>query len=497
MSSKIPTLTAAEAAALINHGSTIGVSGFTPAGAAKVVPTALAARARAEHEAGRPFKVAVVSGASTGDSLDGELARADALSWRTPYQTNKSLRAAINAGQVQFFDMHLSHVAQQIRRGFLGKINWAIVEACDITDDGEITLTTSVGNSPTILNQAERVIIELNRYHSPKLRGFHDIYEPLDPPFRKVIPIEKPTDRIGVETVKIDPKKIVGIVESNAPDEVGGFDPADELTTKIGANVADFIANEIAVGRIPREFLPLQSGVGNIANAVLGALGANPDIPNFQMYSEVIQDSVIGLIRSGKCTFATGTSLTIAPDLLKNTIYADMEFFRPRLLLRPQEITNNPEMVRRLGIITMNTAIEADIFGNINSTHIMGNNLMNGIGGSGDFTRNAYISIFTCPSAAKGGKISAIVPFASHLDHTEHDVQVIITEQGIADLRGKSPAERSLEIINKCAHPDYRDALMRYREMTKSGQTKTSLANAFAFHQQFLATGDMHGVQMH
>ncbi len=496
MSSKLTTLTAAEAAALINHGSTIGVSGFTPAGAAKIVPKAIAARARAEHEAGRPFKVAIISGASTGDSLDGELARADAISWRTPYQSNKSLRECINAGRTQFFDMHLSHVAQQIRRGFLGKIHWAIVEACDVTENGEITLTTSVGASPTILNQAERVIIELNRYHSPKLRGFHDIYEPLDPPFRKVIPIEKCTDRIGTETVKIDPKKIACIVENNANDEVGGFDAPDVLTDKIGANVASFIANEIAVGRIPREFLPLQSGVGNIANAVLGALGTNPDIPNFQMFSEVIQDSVIGLIRSGKCTFATGTSLTIAPALLKDTVYADMDFFRPRLLLRPQEITNNPEMVRRLGIISVNTAIEADIFGNINSTHIMGSSLMNGIGGSGDFTRNAYISIFTCPSSAKGGKISAIVPFVSHLDHSEHSVQVLITEQGIADLRGKSPSERSLEIINKCAHPDYRDLLMRYRESTKNGQTKTSLANAFAFHQQFLATGDMHGAKI-
>jgi acetyl-CoA hydrolase len=496
MSTKLPTLTAAEAAALINHGSTIGVSGFTPAGAAKNVPKALAARARAEHEAGRPFKVAIISGASTGDSLDGELARADALSWRTPYQSNKSLREGINAGRIQFFDMHLSHVAQQVRCGFLGPVHWAIVEACDVTDDGEITLTTSVGISPTILNQAGRVIIELNRYHSPKLRGFHDIYEPLDPPHRKAIPLEKCDTRIGTETVRIDPKKIAGIVENDACDEVGGFVPADAVTDKIGANVANFLASEIAVGRVPREFLPLQSGVGNIANAVLGALGANPDIPNFQMFSEVIQDSVIGLIRSGKCTFATGTSLTIAPDLLKNTIYADMDFFRPRLLLRPQEITNNPEMVRRLGIITVNTAIEADIFGNINSTHIMGANLMNGIGGSGDFTRNAYISIFTCPSAAKGGKISAIVPFVSHLDHSEHSVQVIITEQGIADLRGKSPAERSLEIINKCAHPDYRDALMRYREAGKKGQTRASLANAFAFHQQFLATGDMHGVQI-
>ncbi len=492
MSSPFPILTAEEAAALIQHGQTLGVSGFTPAGAAKVVPRALAARARAEHEAGRPFKVAIVSGASTGDSLDGELARADAISWRTPYQSNKSLRESINAGRIRFFDMHLSHLPQQVRSGFLGKFDWAIVEACDVTPQGEIVLSTSVGASPTFLHTAEKIIIEVNRFHSPNLRGFHDIYEPLDPPYRQPIPILRPSDRIGTETVKVDPRKIVGIVESNMPDETGGFDPADETTERIGRNVAEFIAGELRAGRIPKEFLPIQSGVGNIANAVLAGLGAHPDIPAFEMYSEVIQDSVIDLVRSGKIKFATGTSLTIAQDVLRK-FYDDLEFFRSRILLRPQEITNNPEIVRRLGIITVNTAIEVDIFGNINSTHIMGSNLMNGIGGSGDFTRNAHISIFTCPSSAKGAKISTIVPLVSHMDHSEHSVQVVITERGIADLRGKTPNERARLIIEKCAHPKFHDALIRYAEMAKCGQTPQTLAKAFAFHEQFLRTGDMSG----
>jgi len=489
----IPSLTADEAAALIQNNQTIGFSGFTPAGAAKVVPKALAARARAEHAAGRPFKVAVITGASTGDSLDGELARADAISWRTPYQSNKSLRESINAGKTRFFDMHLSHLSQQVRCGFLGAIDWAVVEACEVTPDGQIVLTTSVGASPTFLRCAKRVIIELNRFHSPNLRGFHDIYEPFDPPHRQPVPIIRPSDRIGQPVVKIDPSKIAGIVEHNTPDEVGGFEPADAITNKIGQNVAEFLANEIAAGRVPNEFLPLQSGVGNIANAVLGALGANADIPVFEMYSEVIQDSVIDLIRSGKIRFATGTSLTVGKEKL-GAIYEDLEFFRPRVLLRPQEITNNPEIVRRLGIITVNTAIEVDIFGNVNSTHVMGRNLMNGIGGSGDFTRNAYISIFTCPSAAKGGKISTLVPLVSHADHSEHSVQVVVTEQGVADLRGKDPNERALLIIDKCAHPDFRDSLRRYFEMAKGGHTPQTLSTAFRMHEQFLKNGDMHGV---
>jgi len=307
------------------------------------------------------------------------------------------------------------------------------------------------------------------------------------------IPIIRPSDRIGQPIVKIDPSKIAGIVESNLPDEVGGFDPADALTNRIGQNVAEFLANEITAGRVPREFLPLQSGVGNIANAVLGALGANPDIPSFEMYSEVIQDSVIDLISAGKIRFATGTSLTIGKEKLLS-FYNDLEYFRPRVLLRPQEITNNPEIIRRLGIITVNTAIEVDLFGNVNSTHVMGSSLMNGIGGSGDFTRNAYISIFTCPSSAKGGKISTIVPLVSHADHSEHSVQVVVTEQGVADLRGKDPNERAKLIIDRCAHPDFRDSLHRYFEMAKGGHTPQTLSTVFRMHEQFLKKGDMRGI---
>ena len=131
-------MSADEAAALISDNDTIGFSGFTPAGAAKAIPSALARRAKAEHEAGRPLQVGVVTGASTGQSLDGELALADAISWRTPYQSNKHIRAAINAGRTRFFDMHLSTLPQQVRYGFLGRFHWAIIEACDVTEDGQI-----------------------------------------------------------------------------------------------------------------------------------------------------------------------------------------------------------------------------------------------------------------------------------------------------------------------------------------------------------------------
>ena len=489
-----PTLTPAEAAAMIRDGETAGFGGFTPAGAVKLIPGAIADKAHAEHAAGRPFQIGVITGASTGPSLDGALAKADAIKFRTPYQSDPDLRRAINAGRTRFYDMHLSMLPQVVRNGFLGKVDWAIVEASEVTADGQIVLTSGVGAAPTFCRCADKILIELNRRHPATLRGIHDIYEPADPPYRREIPIYSPSDRIGTPYIQVDPKKIVGIVESDCADETGGFAEPSPITTKIGQNVAEFLANEIAVGRVPKEFLPIQSGVGDIANAVLGALGEHPGIPGFQMYSEVLQDSVLGLMRTGKITFASAVSLTLSPPMLKY-LYENLDTFRNRLVLRPQEITNHPEVVRRLGVISVNTAIEVDLFGNVNSTHILGKSMMNGIGGSGDFTRNAYISIFTCPSMQKAGAISTIVPLVSHADHSEHSVQVIVTEQGVADLRGKDPHERAQLIIERCVHPDYRPDLERYYRLSLESHTPQALGNAFGMHLQFLRTGSMRGAQ--
>lgn len=491
---RYPVLAADEAAALIQNGASIGFSGFTAAGAAKAVPRALAARAKAEHMAGRPFRVGVITGASTGPSLDGALAEAEAVLFRTPYQSDPGLRKSINRGETRFFDLHLSQVAQYLRYGFLGPVHWAVVEASDLTDDGEIILTTSVGISPTVLSLAENIIVELNARQPAALRGFHDCYQPLDPPRRREIPVYTPSDRIGTVGVKVDPSRIRGVVRTDEPDELGGFDPSTEVTSAIGNHVAEFLAGEVKAGRIPPEFLPLQSGVGNIANAVIGALGRHPDIPSFAMYTEVIQDSVLALLDQGRCTFASGVSLTLSPDGMARFL-GDLESYRSRILLRPQEIANNPEVVRRLGLVSINTALEVDLFGNVNSTHVLGRQMMNGIGGSGDFTRNAYLSIFTCPSAAKGGKISAIVPLCTHLDHSEHSVHVVVTEQGVADLRGKAPAERARIFLDKCVHPSFRAELEGYLSAAGAAHTPHAIAKAFRMHERFAETGDMHGVK--
>lgn len=483
-------ITADEAASIVKDGDNVGFSGFTPAGSPKVIPSAIAKKAEEEHAKGNPFMIGILTGASTGDSLDGALTRAKAVKFRAPYQTNGDMRSAINRREVQYQDLHLSEMAQQVRYGFMGEVNVAVVEACEVTEDGKIYLTTAGGNVPTFCRLADKIVIELNSYHSKGLMGMHDLYEPADPPYRKEIGVYKPSDRIGLPYIQVDPSKIYGIVKSEKPDEARGFAEPDELTTKIGQNVAAFLIAEMKAGRIPATFLPIQSGVGNIANAVLGALGSDESVPAFEMYTEVIQDSVIDLMLNGRIKFGSCCSLTLTPECLEK-VYSNIDFFKDKIIIRPAEISNNPEVARRLGIISINTAIEADIYGNINSTHIGGTKMMNGIGGSGDFTRNAYMSIFTCPSTAKDGKISSIVPMVSHMDHSEHSVKILITEYGVADLRGKSPSQKAEEIINNCVHPDYKETLREYIKLAGAGHTPHRLDAALGMHVALAKKGDM------
>lgn len=483
-------LTPQEAAALIQDGECLGMSGFTAAGAPKVVPVAIAEKAKAEHAEGRPFKVDILTGASTSAFCDGVLAEAQAINHRYPYQSTPEFRKAANNRECEYSDLHLSHVAQAVRYGYLPQPKTAIIEASAVTADGEITLTTAGGNTPTFCAIAERIIIELNTYHKPELAAMHDIYMPLDPPNRQPITITSASDRIGTHTLKVDPAKIVGYVDSHQPDHIAAFKEGNALTDKIGNNVVEFLEKEYQEGRIPEGFLPMQSGVGNIANAVLAAIGRSSIIPAVSMYTEVIQDSVIHLMDQGRCAFASGCSLTVSDDLLAH-MYENIEQYTDKIILRPQELSNNPEIARRLGLIAMNTAIEVDIFGHVNSTHFYGTTIMNGIGGSGDFARNAALTIFCCPSSAKGGAISSIVPMVSHVDHTEHDVDIIATEYGVADLRGLSPNERANCIIDNCVGPEYQEKLRAYMALNPKAHTPHTLSKAFAMHTAFAEHGDM------
>lgn len=481
-------VSAEEAAGYFKEGMNVAMSGFTASAYVKAVPLALAERMKKE-----PFTINVWTGASTGPELDDTLAAVHGIKKRLPYQTDKILRNEINDGTVDYLDLHLSESAQLGRYGYLGDIDVAVVEACAITEEGNLIPTTSLGNTPSYVQQAKKVIVEVNVSQPLDLEGMHDVYVPLDPPNRLPIPIVKADDRIGTPYIPCTPDKILYIVPCDIKDHTRSLSAIDENSKKMAKHTLDFLNKEIAAGRMPKNLLPLQSGVGNVANAVLAGF-VDSDMTDLTVYTEVIQDAMLDLIDAGKLNFASGTAFSPSPEGL-DRFYKDVKKYKKHLLIRPEEISNNPEVVRRLGVIAMNTAIEVDIYGNVNSTHICGTKMMNGIGGSGDFARNAYLTIFYTPSTAKDGKISSVVPFCSHIDHTEHDVDIIITEQGVADLRGLAPRERALEVINNCSHPDYRPMLLDYfnraTEQTKKAHTPHILEEAFSFHERFLETGTM------
>lgn len=477
---------AAHAAEWIQDGMTVGTSGFTRAGDAKAVPLALAARAREN-----PLAITLITGASLGGDTDAELAAAGALARRMPFQTDPKLRAAINRGEVMFIDQHLSETVELLRTRQIAPIDVAIIEAIAITEDGAIIPTTSVGNSASFAILADKVIVEINLSQSPALEGLHDIFIPKQRPNREPMPLMSVRDRIGVSAIAIPPEKIVAIVMTEKLDSASTVQPPDEDTAAIAGHLIEFFNAEIAAGRLTDSLMPIQAGIGTIANAVLAGMVDGP-FKGLTMYSEVLQDSTFDLFDAGKLDFASGSSITLS-EQKAHQVFADLEKYKDRLVLRPQEVSNHPEVIRRLGLIAINTALEFDIYGNINSTHVGGTHMMNGIGGSGDFARNAYLSVFATKATAKGGKISSIVPMVSHVDHPEHDVDIVVTDVGLADLRGLAPRERAQRIIDNCVAEPYRQMLRDYVEEANKGggQTPHVLEKAYSWHVRFRDTGSM------
>jgi succinyl-CoA:acetate CoA-transferase len=487
-------MSADQAAMFIEPGANVGMSGFTGAGYPKEVPAALVRRVHDAKARGERYAVSVWTGASTSAELDGAMAEVDGIDLRMPYQSDPISRAKINAGLMDYVDLHLSHVAQMVWQKSFGHLDMAVIEIAGITEDGKLIPSSSVGNNKTWIDQAKHVILEVNSGQPLELEGMHDVYYGTAlPPDRKPIQITGPFDRIGQPYFNCPLDKVVAVVETNSPDRNSPFKDPDADSKMIANHILDFFAQEVKGGRLPATLLPLQSGVGNIANAVLMGLDEGPFRP-ITAYTEVIQDGMLQLLKSGTMSKASCTAFSLSEAGMAE-LCENIDDYRERIILRPQEISNHPEVIRRLGCLSMNGMIEADMYGNINSTHLMGSSIMNGIGGSGDFARNAYISMFMTPSVAKRGAISCIVPMVSHVDHTEHDAQIIVTEQGLADLRGLPPRRRAKKVIDNCAHPDYRPALHDYFDRASASasglHTPHMLDEALSWHSEYLKQGTM------
>ncbi|WPK25481.1 hypothetical protein PUMCH_002798 [Australozyma saopauloensis] len=494
---------AEECVELFKHGQYLGWSGFTGVGAPKVVPQALADHVEKNNLQGKlAFNLFV--GASAGPE-ESRWADLDMLLRRSPHQVGKPIAKAINDGRTMFFDKHLSMFPQDLTYGYYTKnkendlLDYTIIEATAITEDGSIVPGPAVGGSPEMISVSDKIIIEVNT-KTPSFEGIHDIDMPVNPPHRLPYPHTTTDYRVGRTSIPVDPSKVVAIVESTQRDKVPANTPSDAMSQQIGTHLIEFFEHEVKMGRLPANLLPLQSGIGNIANAVVEGL-AESNFKNLTVWTEVLQDSFLDFFDSGSLDFATATSIRLT-EAGFDRFDKSWDEFSKKLCLRSQVVSNSPEIIRRLGVIAMNTPVEVDMYAHANSTNVMGSRMLNGLGGSADFLRNAKLSIMHTPSARPSKidptGVSCIVPFAPHVDQTEHDLDVIVTEQGLADLRGMSPRERAVEIIDKCAHPDYKDQLREYFDRAVFHAQKAKcmhephiLKDALKMHLNFQENGTM------
>ncbi len=484
-------------------GMIVGFSGFGPAGDPKVIPHALADHVE-KNGLQQTLDLKLLVGASRSADSEARWGELGITGERWTFTNSKGFRDKVNRGEVLMGDKHIGMFPQDILYGFYSeprgdKIDLAVIEATAINEHGGIILAAGVGAAPELIRAAKHVIIELNTY-LPSFEGLHDIVTAELPPDKKPLLINKVSDRIGVPFVECPEEKILAIVESRMPDRGNVKTPPDRASLQIAENILDFFSFEVKAGRLPKSLLPIQSGSGNIANAVMDGLTAGP-FWNLTVWSEVFQDSMLSLIDSGKLDFASCTSYTLS-DLGFKKLYDNWDHYVDKVILRPCQVTNNPDPIRRLGVIAMNTGIDFDIYGHVNSSLINGSRIINGIGGARDFLGNAYLSIIHChstrPSKTDPTGISSVLPFPVHVDSTEHDLDILVTEQGLADLRGLAPRPRAQKIIERCSHPDYRPILQDYldratREGIKIGSAHEPhlLAKAFKMQQNLLDHGTM------
>jgi acetyl-CoA hydrolase len=486
-------------------GMNLGWSGFTPAGYPKVVPIALADHVEKNNLQGK-MKFNLFIGASVGAETEDRWAALDMIDRRWPYQTGKNIAAGINAGRIRMGDKHLSLFAQDLGYGFYtkdtesGRLDLAIIEVSAIKEDGSLVPTSSCGVIPEILMICDRVILEVNT-GQPSFEGIHDLLTPLTPPNRQILGITHAGERIGSTSIPCDPSKVIAVVESKLRDQGRAFAEQDDTSEAIAGHIIDFFTQEVKAGRLPKNLLPIQSGVGSIANAVIGGLAKGP-FSNLTVYTEVLQDTMLDLFDSGKLDAASSCSLSLSASPGFPRFFENMDKYFDKITLRPLSISNAPEPIRRLGCIAMNTPVEIDIYAHANSTLVGGTRMINGLGGSGDFLRNGYLKMMHTPSSRPSktdpNGISCVVPHCSHIDHTEHDLDCVITEQGLADLRGLAPKERARKIIEKCAHPDYKAQLTEYLDIAekdclarKVGHEPQLWDRAFKMHLNLERNGTM------
>jgi succinyl-CoA:acetate CoA-transferase len=380
---------------------------------------------------------------------------------RYPFAVWQPVKEAVNEGRMRFVDSHLSQVPTEVRQGYYGDVEAAVVEAV-AAGDGWFVPSTVVGATPEYVEQADRLVIEINHEQPLGLRRLHDVYD-VRP--TETVPLESPGQRIGGPRVKFD-NKPVDFVETAQPLPSYPFDDVTDEEDRIVDRLDDFVQEEVDTNPVIDEsgIVSFEMGVGTLGNAAATSL-KDIEFGNTEpfYFAEVLQDGVLDLMDEGVIEDASAMSMVLSEEG-KRRLFDDIERYAESVVLRPLAVSNDADAIRRFCVIAVNEAVEVDVYGNVNSSHVRGSRLLQGIGGSADYSRNSLVSVFVLKSTAKGGDLSTVVPMATHVDHTEHDTDVVITEQGVADLRGLPPRERAETLIENCTHPDFREDLREYVE---------------------------------
>jgi len=468
---------AKEASLFFKNGMLVATSGNPLMGYPKATFLALADRMKREGG----IKIDLLSAGPLGPEVEEALVQSKGIRTRIGAIGSELLRDAVNRGEVRFVEGKGGQLPAQVRQGRFGKIDLAVIEAIGIAEEGNLIPSTAVYDTPEWVELASSIIVEINLLRPLEMEGMHDVYlkNPGHP-----IPIMNPLDRIGTSFIPVDPEKIRFVVASSVPDRETPEISIDMLSKRSAKELIKFLGKEIREGNLSIPLPPLEVGIGEIGSAILIELGESDFSPLF-FYMPAITDPILDLIDASKVGGVSGMALRFTLKAWKR-FQSNLEKYKKLIILRPVSISNSSEVIQRLGVISINVGLEVDIQGQVNSSHLMGSKIWTGIAGSYDFSRSGALSIFAVPSTAKRGKISSIVPLVSHVDHTEHEVDIIVTEQGVADLRGLDPWEKAQRIIENCVHPDYRDPLKDYLRKVKkeSGHIPFSFEEAFSFYKR-------------
>ncbi len=440
-------VSAETAASYLKNSTTLAVSGYSTAGYPKETISALVERKKTEAD----LSFSVITGANA-PWIDETMASAELISRKAPMIASKTLAAQVNSGKVKYVEQQMCKMPRLLNKGSFGKIDTAIIEASAITEDGLLIPSTSIGYNHIFMDKAKEIIIEINESTAEILYGLHDVYLDGD----TNTPLNDVCQRVGKIGIPLDLDKVKYVVITDTAEcNVSPINPAVGASKKIAENLITFLENEYTDGKIP----PFQTGFGNIANAISEVLQESK-FENLSFFCGGISSPILNLLHSGKANRVSTGGIEMKPETVE--ILNGIENLKDKLVIRNGDIINNSESIAKVGLIALNSAVEVDIYGNVNSSHISGSRVVNGLGGGANFAQNSSLSIVLLQSEGKKGDISTIVPMVSHCDITEHDVDILITENGVADLRGLDDVERAEAIIFNCASEIYKPMLQEY-----------------------------------